>query len=71
VAVVHAVLNVASLGLYAASWATRPRHHARGVAQGLTGLTVATLSAYLGGHLAIGEKVGTTTQLVPAADEAG
>jgi hypothetical protein len=68
VAVVHAGLNVASLALYAASWAARPRHRRRGVALGLAGLSVAGLSAYLGGHLAIGEKVGTTTAFAPTPD---
>ncbi|NUO92753.1 MAG: DUF2231 domain-containing protein [Dermatophilaceae bacterium] len=71
VAVVHAGLNVVSLGLYAASWAARPRHRGRGVALGLAGLSVAGLSAYLGGHLAIGEKVGTTTALAPSPDDVG
>jgi len=61
VAATHAALNVASLGLYAASWAVRPQRHRAGVALGLAGLTVNGLSAYLGGHLAIGEKVGTAS----------
>ena len=69
VAVVHAGLNVVSLGLYAASWAARPRNQRRGVALGLAGLSVAGLSAYLGGHLAIGEKVGTTTAFAPVAED--
>ncbi|MGO4598929.1 DUF2231 domain-containing protein [Terrabacter sp. 2RAF25] len=71
VALVHAGLNVASLGLYAASWAARPRRQALGVALGLAGLSVAGLSAYLGGHLAIGERVGTTAVLAPTPDGAG
>ncbi|MFM6851233.1 MAG: DUF2231 domain-containing protein [Terrabacter sp.] len=71
VAVVHAALNVASLGLYAASWAARRRNHRRGVALGFAGLSVAGVSAYLGGHLAIGEKVGTTTALAPKPDDVG
>ncbi|GAA5025928.1 DUF2231 domain-containing protein [Terrabacter aeriphilus] len=57
----HALLNGASVGLYAASWVVRPRNHGLGVGLGMTGLAVSGLSAYLGGHLAIGEKVGTTT----------
>ena len=61
VAAVHAALNVASLGLYAVSWAVRPRRRSAGVALGLAGLSVSGVSAYLGGHLAIGEKIGTTT----------
>ena len=61
VAATHAALNVASLVLYAASWSVRPRRRSAGVALGLAGLSVSGVSAYLGGHLAIGEKVGTTT----------
>lgn len=70
VAVVHAALNVASLGLYAASWAARPRRRRAGVVLGLAGLSVSGVSAYLGGHLAIGEKVGTTTQFGAARESA-
>lgn len=69
VAAVHAALNVASLGLYAASWATRPRRRRAGVALALGGLSVSGLSAYLGGHLAIGEKIGTTTEAHSASDD--
>lgn len=65
VAAVHAALNVASLALYAASWAARPRRQGLGVALALGGLSVSGVSAYLGGHLAIGEKVGTTTEAAP------
>jgi uncharacterized membrane protein len=60
VAATHAVLNTASLGLYAVSWALRPQRHRAGVVFGMAGLAVSGVSAYLGGHLAIGEKVGTT-----------
>jgi len=65
VAAVHAALNVASLALYAASWAARPRRQGLGAALALGGLSVSGVSAYLGGHLAIGEKVGTTTETWP------
>jgi len=72
VAATHAVLNVASLVLYAASWTVRPQRRSAGVALGLAGLSVSGVSAYLGGHLAIGEKVGTTTASGAAsAPEAG
>ncbi|WP_374969568.1 DUF2231 domain-containing protein [Terrabacter sp. BE26] len=67
VAATHAVLNSASLGLYAVSWALRPQRHRAGVAFGMAGLAVSGLSAYLGGHLAIGEKIGTAAP----AEEAG
>ncbi|GAA2038163.1 DUF2231 domain-containing protein [Terrabacter terrae] len=66
VAATHAVLNSASLGLYAVSWALRPRRHRAGVAFGMAGLAVSGLSAYLGGHLAIGEKIGTTAPVEEA-----
>src|SRR6476659_7284700 len=65
VAAVHAALNVASLALYAASWAARPRRQGLGAALALGGLSVSGVSAYKGGHLAIGEKVGTTTETLP------
>jgi uncharacterized membrane protein len=68
VAATHAVLNAASLGLYAASWALRPRRRGAGVALGLAGMTMSGLAGYLGGHLAIGEKVGTTTTPTPSGD---
>jgi len=67
VAAVHAALNTASLGMFAASRAARPRHRAAGVSLALAGLALSGLSAYLGGHLAIGEKVGTS----PARQESG
>ncbi|MEW1953183.1 DUF2231 domain-containing protein [Terrabacter sp. NPDC080008] len=66
VAATHAALNTASLGLYAASWALRPRNHRAGVVFGMAGLAVSGLSAYLGGHLAIGEKVGTAAPVEEA-----
>lgn len=50
---VHAVTNTVAVGLYALSWRARHRgEHAKGVVLGLVGGTVATASAYLGGHLA-------------------
>jgi uncharacterized membrane protein len=56
----HAVLNSVSLGLLGASYAARARgSHRLGVLTGLAGMTVATASAYLGGHLATARKVGT------------
>lgn len=59
VGLVHANLNTVAAGLYAASWAVRPRRHRTGVALSLLGAVVSGTAAYLGGHLAIGEKVGT------------
>jgi nitrite reductase/ring-hydroxylating ferredoxin subunit/uncharacterized membrane protein len=56
---VHAVANVAALGLYTASWAARRRgRHARGVALGLAGLGALTVGGHLGGHLSYSRAVG-------------
>ena len=60
VGVVHAALNSAALGLYALSWLSRGRGTTgAGKLSGLLGLSTVMASAYLGGHLAIGRKVGT------------
>ena len=49
-----------SLGLLGTSYAARARgSHRLGVLMGLAGMSVATASAYLGGHLATARKVGT------------
>jgi nitrite reductase/ring-hydroxylating ferredoxin subunit/uncharacterized membrane protein len=56
---VHAVANVAALGLYGASLAARRRGaHARGVALGLAGLGALTAGGHLGGHLSYSKAVG-------------
>ena len=56
---VHAVANVAALGLYAASWAARRRgRHGRGVALGLAGLGALAVGGHLGGHLSYSKAVG-------------
>jgi hypothetical protein len=58
--VVHAALNAVALGLYSASVAYRlRRRHAAGVALAAAGTAVASAGGYLGGHMAIGRKVGT------------
>jgi nitrite reductase/ring-hydroxylating ferredoxin subunit/uncharacterized membrane protein len=56
---VHAVANVAALGLYAASWAARRKgRHGRGVALGIAGLGALTVGGHLGGHLSYSRGVG-------------
>lgn len=53
--VVHAVSNAVATGLYAASWtARRGGDRRRGVLLAHTGATLATVGAFLGGHLSFG-----------------
>jgi nitrite reductase/ring-hydroxylating ferredoxin subunit/uncharacterized membrane protein len=59
VGAVHAIANVAALGLYSASLAARRRgDHGRGVALGLAGLGALTAGGHLGGHLSYAKGVG-------------
>jgi nitrite reductase/ring-hydroxylating ferredoxin subunit/uncharacterized membrane protein len=52
VGLVHATINTAALGLYAASLGERARgHRGRGKALGLAGFGVLLAGSYLGGHL--------------------
>lgn len=57
---VHGVLNVAATALYTASWILRGRAKRRRTARTLSalGYAIAGASAYLGGHLVMGEQVG-------------
>lgn len=73
VASVHAVANYAALGLNVASWlARRSDRHLLGRALTVGALTVGGFGAFLGGHLAIGKKVGShDPQVVEAVDVAG
>lgn len=60
VGIVHAALNVASLGAYTGSWLRRRRgQHTSGVALGLLGASLSGAAAYLGGHLAAARGVAT------------
>ena len=60
VATVHAVANYVALSLNVASWAARRKdQHVLGRALTLGALSVGGFGAFLGGHLAIGMKVGT------------
>jgi uncharacterized membrane protein len=59
VGVAHALGNTVVGSAYLLSWRARRRgHHARGVAWGLFGGTVAWATGYLGGHLSFGRGVG-------------
>src|SRR3954451_4480689 len=59
VGAVHAVANVAALGLYTASLAARRSdRHGRGVALGLAGIGALTAGGHLGGHLSYAKAVG-------------
>jgi nitrite reductase/ring-hydroxylating ferredoxin subunit/uncharacterized membrane protein len=68
---VHAVANVAALGLYTASWAARRRDdHGRGVALGLAGIGALAVGGHLGGHLSYAKAVGVdNTAFVAGPDE--
>ncbi len=56
---VHAVSNVAALGLYSASLAARRRgRRGRGVAYGLAGAAMLSIGGYLGGHLSYAKGLG-------------
>lgn len=60
VGVVHAALNVASLGCYAGSWmARRADHHRLGATLAMVGSGVTGAAAYLGGHLAAVREVSS------------
>jgi nitrite reductase/ring-hydroxylating ferredoxin subunit/uncharacterized membrane protein len=59
---VHAIANVAALGLYAASLAARRSdRHGRGVVLGLAGAGALSVGGHLGGHLSYAKGVGVDT----------
>ncbi len=66
VGALHALLNTGAAALYTASWLLR-RGGQRGAGRGLAsiGFAVANVSAYLGGHLVYGERVGVTHAVAP------
>jgi nitrite reductase/ring-hydroxylating ferredoxin subunit/uncharacterized membrane protein len=68
---VHAVANVAALGLYTASYAARRRdEHGRGIALGLAGAGALAVGGHLGGHLSYSRAVGVdNTAFVSGPDE--
>ena len=58
----HGVGNLVVTGLYATSWMARRRgHRGLGIVLGLAGGTVATATAYLGGHLVYRRGIGVDT----------
>lgn len=62
----HALLNVAGLACYAASWRARRRERwARGTALGVLGSAAATASGFLGGHLTLDRAVTRDGALLP------
>lgn len=66
VASVHAVANYVALGLNVASWmARRSDRHLLGRALTAGALSVGGFGAFLGGHLAIGKKVGSHDPQIP------
>jgi nitrite reductase/ring-hydroxylating ferredoxin subunit len=68
VGLVHAGANVVALGLYASSSLSRKRgRRLRGWWLSTTGFGVATVSAYLGGHLSFGKGVGVDQNAFEAA----
>src|SRR4051794_28300992 len=71
VGAIHAVANVAALGLYTASLAARRSdRHGRGVALGLAGIGALTVGGHLGAHLSYAKAVGVDqTAFAQAPDE--
>ena len=60
VGLVHAVVNGAAIGMYAASWMARRRgRQSKGVRLGLAGMALTGLGGYLGGHLTEARKVAS------------
>ena len=60
VGLVHAGVNGLSIGLYSASWVARRRgRHQTGARLALGAGAIASLGAYLGGHLVAARKVAT------------
>ena len=61
VGVAHAAVNTTATGLYGSSWLARRRGwHRAAVGLGVGGGLVATAGGYLGGHLTLVRKIGTT-----------
>lgn len=66
IGIVHALLNVAATGLYATSLVMRRSGSRRaGIGVSMAGYAIASLSAYLGGHLVFGEQIGVDHTATP------
>lgn len=57
----HAALNLCAMGVYAASWLLRAKHHRAGVVAGLAGVGLLATAGWLGGHLTYAMGVGVDT----------
>jgi nitrite reductase/ring-hydroxylating ferredoxin subunit len=67
---VHALGNITALVLYMCSWLSRRRgHRSSGVVLSTAGYAVATLSAWLGGHLSFVKGVGVNQTAFEAGPE--
>lgn len=72
VGVAHAALNTAAISLYAASWAQRRSgRQSAGRALGLAAAAFVSASGYVGGHLAVGRKVGYRDPSLSADEVSG
>lgn len=70
VGAVHALANVAALGLFTASLAARRGgNHGRGVALGLAGMGAVGAGGHLGGHLSYAKGVGVDQTVFEAGPE--
>src|SRR4051794_5786136 len=70
VGAVHALANVAALGLFTASLAARrAERHGRGVALGLAGMGALSIGGQLGGHLSLAQAVGVDQTAFEAGPE--
>ena len=72
VGVVHAAVNATATVLYGSSWLARRRgSHRLAVGLGVGGGVVATLGGYIGGHLSLVRKIGTSDPRFGADGDGG
>lgn len=67
----HGLLNIAAAALYTTSYVMRKKKRSRqsGVAVSMLGYAIASVSAYLGGHLVYAEQVGVDHTATPDRNE--